>query len=107
MSESTDSSPRNSPTTWVTPSEYHRLLSAPCRRSLLSVFETSAAPLPVSELAAALEGECPPETTGAMGSLEVALHHVHLPMMDELEIVDYDVGARRVEAIRTPRTSPN
>ncbi|ELZ27482.1 hypothetical protein C475_06170 [Halosimplex carlsbadense 2-9-1] len=86
--------------------ERHELLAAQRRRVALAVLAERAAPTELDDLAravAAREGEDPPAE--AVERLAVSLHHVHLPRMDELGVVDYDPSANRVDTVRALATA--
>lgn len=86
----------------LTESERHRLLAAEERRLALDALAARTDATDLSELAADVATR---KEGGAVGSetveqLEISLHHAHLPIMDELGVVDYDPESR----IATPRT---
>jgi hypothetical protein len=84
----------------LTEEERYDLLAAERRRAVLAVLAERGAPTTLDELAAAVatreDGE-----TGATDRLAVSLHHVHLPRMDDLGVLDYDPADNRVETVRT------
>lgn len=80
----------------ITESEYHRLLSSARRRALLDVLRDGSTPMDVETLAMEVREE--EQRTGsadqdAMDRIAITLHHVHLPKLDEVGIVDYDQSA--------------
>ena len=84
----------------LTESDRHRLLATERRRAALDTLEGRTAPVDLADLAAGLVGR----ERGADGFDEetlrrvaVRLHHVDLPMMADLGVVDYDPDANRVE----------
>jgi hypothetical protein len=86
--------------------ERHDLLASERRRAVLAVLTERAGPTELDDLAAAIavrEGEEPPAE--ALERLAVSLHHVHLPRMDDLGVLDYDSSANRVEAVRALATA--
>lgn len=78
----------------VTESEYHRLLSANRRRHALEVLLDRSAPVELEDLARAVaerEDDLTARDEEVIERVMTTLHHVHLPMMDEYDVVDYDV----------------
>jgi hypothetical protein len=61
-------------------------------------------PIPLSELATALADHVDLSATGTVGDesaddgdrLLAVLHHVHLPMLDQTDVVRYDPDRKRV-----------
>lgn len=84
----------------VSERERYRLLADERRRVVADVLAEQSSPVTLGELATALEARDASRTEGVESprTLEIQLHHVHLPMMDEAGVVDYDPGANRVEA---------
>ncbi|WP_459192994.1 DUF7344 domain-containing protein [Halosimplex sp. J119] len=81
------------------PDALFELLADPRRRRLLEVLEETGrgerAPLAdLSERVAVAEGTTEGE---ARHGVAVALHHVHLPKLDEAGLVEYDPETRVVE----------
>lgn len=79
--------------------EYYRLLSDERRRTVLRALTDVERPIAVGELAREVAER---ETDGgasvsAVRGVETDLHHVHLPMLDDHGIVEYDWQANRVE----------
>ena len=82
----------------LTDDDYYRLLSAERRRAVFEALADSTAPVELADLAAAVaarEGDADPDDE-TVRSVSVSLHHVHLPMMAALDVVDYDPAATRV-----------
>lgn len=83
----------------LTASDRFRLLAADRRRLTLDVLEGNTSPVDLDELAAGIAaredgiGAC----ESAVERVAVDLHHVHLPKMDDVGVVEYDPAARRVE----------
>lgn len=76
-------------------SEYYRLLADDRRRAVLDALAERDGATTVSELARAVTER---QTDGESAETAiVALHHVHLPMLDDFDCVDYDREARRVD----------
>jgi|GEM_PF-1316295 len=86
--------------------ERYELLAAERRRTVLTALAEEGAPIGLEELTAAVaareSGETPEE---ALDQLAVSLHHVHLPRMDDLGVLDYDPGANHVATVRTLATA--
>lgn len=81
-------------------SERHRLLADDRRRAVLAVLDAHGSAVPFEELAAAVEAH---ERGGhvaadeASDRVRIALHHVHLPMLDEAGVLSYEPRTKRVE----------
>ena len=83
----------------LTESEYHRLVAAPRRRTVLAVLDESRCPINLDELASAVaDREGVADTASAVEEIHIDLHHVHLPKMDALGVLSYDPDASRVES---------
>lgn len=99
MSQSTrDGTGNYGRTERLTESERYELLASERRRIALAVLESSAGPIEVETLAATLatwENGASGETVERAAS---SLHHVHLPKMDDLGVIEYDPVAARVES---------
>ncbi|WP_135821327.1 DUF7344 domain-containing protein [Halostella litorea] len=99
MSQSTHAAEETGPET-LTEDERHRLLSAPQRRFALDALADRTVPLGVEELAAAVAA--PPDSGTADGRTvrrtATALHHNHLPAMDDAGVIDYDAEANAIES---------
>ncbi|WP_254524654.1 DUF7344 domain-containing protein [Natrinema caseinilyticum] len=83
-----------------TESTRHRLLEAKRRRMTLDILTGVTATVELSELAAGIvarEGGVDAVTDDAVSDVQISLHHVHLPMMAELGVIDYDASTRRIE----------
>lgn len=94
----------------LTDSDRHRLFAAEQRRIALELLEEADLPVALEELATAItdretelgtrEADAP--DAGDAERVAISLHHVHLPLMADLGVVDYDAASRRVEAFRAP-----
>lgn len=85
--------------TELTESEQHRLLADERRQVVLEVLPEQGSELPLEELATAVhEQESDDSGNGPTGSEDVAvsLHHVHLPILDDLGVLDYDADSHCV-----------
>lgn len=59
-------------------------------------------PIALSDLAAAVADRDSEESSGrSEREITTALHHVHLPKLDDADLVDYDAAATTVTAART------
>lgn len=79
--------------------DYHRLMTAERRRVALDLLADEATPVELTELAEQVaEAETDGVETGAEAVDRVALtlHHLHLPKMSEVGVVDYDPEANQV-----------
>jgi len=87
-------------------SEYRELLEVERRKVTLDVLAGRTAPVGLEDLAATVAIR---ETTGGAGKeaterVACALHHIHLPKLAALGLVDYDQDANRIESCH-PRLS--
>lgn len=82
-------------------SERHRLLADDQRRTVLAVLSERADAIAVDELASAVARRSDDPATAR--TVAARLHHVHLPVLDEAGVVDYDRAAARVEPHRAVR----
>lgn len=58
-------------------------------------------PISVADLAAAVAHGHPDEPSGGSETeIETALHHAHLPKLDDADLVDYDPRSTTVMAVR-------
>lgn len=80
--------------------ERHALLASDRRRVLLGVLAETEAPVDLSDLATAVGRAEQGSADSAPGGISIALHHNHLPKLDEYALVDYVPETNRVEAIR-------
>lgn len=76
-----------------------RLLADERRRTALTVLAERSSAVTLTALATALgareSGRIDEQDSHQM--LEIRLHHVHLPLMDDVGVVDYDHEEHRVE----------
>ena len=83
----------------LTESERHELLEVDRRRHALAVIADETGPLALDELATAVaerESGVDPAEPGTVSNVAVTLHHIHLPKMDDLGVVDYDSPTKRI-----------
>ncbi|WP_255171331.1 DUF7344 domain-containing protein [Natrononativus amylolyticus] len=74
-------------------SDQHRLLASERRRLTLDILDGNAAPIELTELATqivAREDGSVPVTEDAVNRMAVSLHHIHLPLMAEMGVLDYE-----------------
>lgn len=85
----------------LTDDEYYRLLDSRRRRVLLSVLAERDDSVSVGELARRVaEAESEDDTLASVDTasdIRIDLHHVHLPLLDDCGVVEYDWTARRVQ----------
>ena len=82
----------------------HRLLASATRRTLLDIFANESHPISLEEIAEMLveleePGEEVDDATIEIATIE--LHHKHLPVLAELDLIEYDRAANRVEDWQT------
>lgn len=75
------------------------------RRLTLDVLSERAAPVDLADLAAAIERR-ESDLDSASGAdtkdVTVALHHVHLPKLEEADLLEYDAESRVIEPTNVP-----
>lgn len=84
----------------LTANEYHDLLSVDRRRLVLDILEGSTTTVDVNGLAAqvAAREQGNDEVDGPTTEhVAIALHHNHLPRIDEAGLIDYDPETRLVD----------
>lgn len=87
-------------------SDKHRLLAEEQRRLALALLAEQQDVVEVADLAAAIarrESGDEPVGEEATERVAIALHHCHLPMMDDLGVVDYDADRCQVDPDRVSR----
>ncbi|MDS0282772.1 hypothetical protein NDI86_11605 [Halomicroarcula sp. S3CR25-11] len=82
----------------ITRSERHKLLSAERRRHVLDVFDAESLPIGLDALADGVGEREAADASDIATAVRVTLHHQHLPLLDDLGLVEYDPVARRVRA---------
>jgi hypothetical protein len=76
----------------------HRLLADARRRRVIEVLDGRHGTLTVAEVAESLaKREAADQTADAGGPLTTTLHHVHLPMLADGGVCEYDPQTRTVE----------
>lgn len=100
MTETTTGTPQEQTETLdLTESERHQLLAGERRRIVLDVLSDQETELTLAELATrvgARESDSSTEAASQM-DVQIALHHVHLPLIAEKGLVRYDYETKRVE----------
>jgi len=81
--------------------ERHRLLASERRRTILEALDTlgrTGSHVTLGELASDVDRieQRVGSDTPSKGTLLIELHHVHLPVMDDVGIVAYDPDTKRV-----------
>ena len=102
MSETTlESSRDDNPQKYPSQSQCHRVLADERRRVLLTELEGHTEPISLDALTSKIvDRERYDGGQRATESLRISLHHLHLPMLDELGIVSYDTEEHVVEPRR-------
>lgn len=88
--------------TGLSESERHRVLADERRRAALDALAEMGTPTTVEELTCAVAARVARDTDGTPDRRTVllTLHHAHLPLLDQVGIVDYDRSTTDVEAGR-------
>lgn len=79
-------------------SDRHHLLSAERRRTVLAILAERSEPISLGTLAEQVLGrEAEGDGEPALDEVTISLHHVHLPAMDDLGLIEYDHSEKRIE----------
>lgn len=100
MSQSTHAADDHGTET-LTETERHQLLSASKRRTAVSVLTDRSVPIGLRELATVVAAETTDSETLSEDTLQrtaAHLHHQHLPLMDDLNVIDYNTDTNTVES---------
>ena len=101
MSQSpTDSVSRPTGRGPITDAEFHELRSSDRRRALLEVLAEEPRPVDLRTIAAAVSGResgIDSADPDSIDQVALTLHHVHLPLLADIDVVDYDAAANSVE----------
>lgn len=84
----------------LTVAEYHDLMAVKRRRLAIDVLSDQAGPVDVEELAAEIAArteELDADDRTDVDRVAITLHHVHLPKMAALDILEYDTADTLVE----------
>jgi len=83
----------------IDPADHQRILAHERRRVVLSVLEEKGTPIDLEELTeSVIELELETETKRRV---MLTLHHRHLPMMAERDVIEYDPETRQIRAVTT------
>lgn len=85
-----------------TESERYRLLASQQRRLALEHLAGQTAPVELSALASAIVTRADDLDHEDVERVTVSLHHVHLPMLDQFGVLEYDANATRIESCPSP-----
>lgn len=100
MTRRTNGAAEGEPSQDLSRSERYRLLASERRRDAISELAGASAPVELEDLAAHL-------ANGDEAETRIELHHVHLPMMAEMGILEYDHERTRVTTHCDPRLRVN
>lgn len=81
-------------------SDRHRLLADERRRIILELLEERETSLSLAELVADIDARESDEigaNDSSADEIQIMLHHVHLPMMADLGVVDYDAETNYID----------
>ena len=89
----------------VDPECVYEVVADPYRRQVLTTLSEEEGPITVTDLANRIGGEeagiaADGGSSRSLRQLQVALHHAHLPKMDDYGIVTYDREERLVKLAR-------
>lgn len=87
-------------TAGLSDSERFRVLADFRRRHVLDVLEDADEPCGLDGLATAIEAR--EVRTADADDVRITLHHVHLPMLDDAGLVEYDPATGTVESATSP-----
>jgi len=102
MSKSSQEQSPKAKSTALSTSEQHELLATEERREVLESLDDRQLPIDLEELACVVEGASQPEDAAGENteSVKIELHHMHLPKMAEMDVIDYDADANQVTSYR-------
>lgn len=81
----------------VSSGEYYELITSDRRRATLEILVDRSEPMDLSDLAECVaEHEKEADEAATTKRTMIALHHIHLPKLADMGIVDYDSVAQRV-----------
>lgn len=81
--------------------ECHELLASECRQALLEwLAAASDRRHTLESLASAVSSS---DDMDQFQAVSLSLHHVHLPKLDEADVLDYDPNSKTVEYREAPR----
>lgn len=91
-----DSVAERGATTRLTESQRHRILANEQRRVLIELLSDKSDPVTLSDLATTLFAREADAGASREQQIRAELHHSHLPMFDEIGLVDYDPETNQV-----------
>jgi hypothetical protein len=102
MSKSSQEQSPTAKSTALSTSERHELLATEARRDVLERLNDCQLPIDLDDLACAVEAASQPDDAGHENTdaTKIKLHHVHLPKMAEMDVIDYDAEANKVTSYR-------
>jgi len=90
---------RNVGTESLSEDDYHRLMAVRRRRTTLEALAELSFPIDLDDIAAAVVKREMDRADGdetSVDQIAMKLHHIHLPKMDSLGVIDYDQDTNRV-----------
>ena len=90
-------------------SDRYAIMSEARRRVTLSALTEQPSTVSLETLAAEVaqrEGDAPDPDPEHVDRVAVSLHHIHLPMMDDHDVLCYDADQHRVEQVGTLPMGP-
>lgn len=93
----------------ISETDRHRLLASERRRVALEILTGRTDPVDLDDLAAGIVGredDVDAADEAAVERVAVQLHHMHLPKMAELGIIDYDPATNRIDSCPTRSELP-
>ncbi|WP_435348400.1 DUF7344 domain-containing protein [Haloarchaeobius sp. HRN-SO-5] len=82
----------------VSTEDRHRILADQRRKHALEVVQSRLPPIPLSDVAREVATKA--DDVPSQRAVEISLHHRHLPLLDRIDVVDYDRDGNRVTACR-------
>lgn len=79
--------------------ERHRLLSSERRRLVLEILKDQTTPVPLKDVASEVakqEADLNAADSATVQQVKTTLHHIHLPKMDELAVLTYDLNSNQI-----------
>lgn len=84
----------------MTKSKRHRVLASKRRRETLGALAGISTPVTIEDLADVMVSRNGPEASPnreTRRNIEIELHHIHLPLMTAMGVLEYDPDAGRVD----------
>lgn len=98
MTETSTATSDGDETTALTTDDRLWLLASKKRRAVLEILDPAETPVGIRELARAVVDQL--QTATSVDRFVTTLHHKHLPLLDRLDVVDYDPERSRITAYR-------